>query len=243
MAIKILVNGAFGKMGQEACNAINECPAFSLVAKLGSKDSLEQAIQIHQPEVVLDLTTAHVVYDNTRIIIENNVHPVIGTTGLTAQQIDQFQEICGNKQLGALIVPNFSIGAILMMKFAEQAASYFPDVEIIELHHNKKQDAPSGTAIKTAQLIAKNRKEIPNHIIEKEILPGARGAKQNEIPIHSVRLPGLVAHQKVIFGGNSETLTIAHDTINRQCFMPGIILACKKVLELDHLVYGLENIL
>ena len=132
---------------------------------------------------------------------------------------------------------------VIMMKFASEAARFMPDVEIIELHHEKKADAPSGTAIKTAALIAESRNSIPEPIKEKEILTGARGARANEVPVHSVRLPGKVAHQEVIFGGKSQTLTIRHDSIHRDSFMPGVCLACKKVMDLDELVYGLEHVL
>ena len=168
---------------------------------------------------------------------------MIGTSGLLPEQVKELQDLAHQKNIGGIIAPNFAIGAVLMMKFASEAARFMPDVEILELHHEKKADAPSGTAIKTAALIAESRNNIPEPIEEKEILTGARGARANEVPVHSVRLPGKVAHQEVIFGGKSQTLTIRHDSIHRDSFMPGVCLACKKVMDLDELVYGLEHIL
>lgn len=243
MTTRILINGANGRMGQEACKAIEETHDLIIVAKTNRNDNLADMIQRSQADVVVDLTVATAAYQNTKIIIENNAHPVIGTSGLSQEQIEEFQQVCHKKQLGGIIVPNFSIGAVLMMRFAKDAAKYFNDVEIIELHHDKKVDAPSGTAIKTAQMIADNRRSSPPLRDEKEILPGARGAIKEGIHVHSIRLPGLVAHQSVIFGGNSETLTIHHDSIHRQSFMPGLLLSCRTVGKLKELVYGLENIL
>lgn len=242
--ISVIINGAKGKMGSEAVIAVNNDPALTLVASLGRTDDLAKTIRDTKADCVVDLTTPDAVYKNAKIIIENNAHPIIGTTGLSAQQILELQELCAAKKLGGLIAPNFSLGAVLMMQFAKQAAAFFPDVEIIEMHHEKKKDAPSGTAIKTAELIAENcdvkrKQPIDCH----ETLTGALGAKHCNIPIHSVRLPGLVAHQQVLFGGDNETLTIRHDSIHRKSFMPGIVLACKKVPALTELKYGLEHIL
>ena len=167
---------------------------------------------------------------------------MIGTTGFSSTQIQTLTALCAEKKLGAIIAPNFSIGAILMMQLAKTAAHYFPQVEIIEMHHAGKLDSPSGTAIKTAELIAEanNVAAIPT---TKAVLPGARGAVHQQIPIHAIRLPGLVAHEQVIFGGTGETLTIKHDSTDRQCFMPGVILACQKVMTLNRLIYGLEHLL
>ena len=157
---------------------------------------------------------------------------------------DELQKLCAQAGLGGLIAPNFAIGAVLMMKFAKEAIRYMPNVEIIELHHDRKADAPSGTAIKTLNMLAEARKQKPDPIVdEKEILPGARGAQSEGIHVHSIRLPGLVAHQEVIFGGKSETLTLRHDSIHRESFMPGVCFGCKKVIELKELIYGLENLL
>ena len=245
MAINILVNGYRGKMGQEAVQAIEASPDLNLVGTADTGDDIVELIHIHKAQVVLDFTRADTVYTNTKLIISAGAHPVIGTTGLTREQIQELKNLCEAKKLGALIIPNFSIGAVLMMKYARDAARYFPDVEIIELHHNQKQDSPSGTAIKTAEMIAQNRssKNKAFEINIKETLPGARGALGYDIPIHSVRLSGLVAHQEVIFGGEGETLTLRHDSLHRQSFMPGVCLACKKVVELDGLIEGLEFIL
>lgn len=246
MAINILVNGYRGKMGQEAVRAIEASgDDLNLVGTADTGEDIVALIHKSKAQVVLDFTRADTVYTNTKLIISAGANPVIGTTGLTREQIQELKILCETKKLGALIIPNFSIGAVLMMKYARDAARYFPDVEIIELHHNQKQDSPSGTAIKTAEMIAQNRssKNKSFEINTKETIPGARGALGYDIPIHSLRLSGLVAHQEVIFGGEGETLTLRHDSLHRQSFMPGVCLACKKVVELDGLVEGLEFIL
>jgi 4-hydroxy-tetrahydrodipicolinate reductase len=246
--IRVLVNGARGKMGQETVKAITQYPQlFQLVGQNHSSDQLVENIKNSQAQVVVDFTNATSGYENTKTIIESGAHPVIGTSGFTQEQVHALQQLSKAKKLGGIIAPNFSIGAVLMMKFAQEAARYFPQVEIIELHHDAKQDSPSGTAIKTAEMMnaVRNAASTPASIKveEKQIIPGARGANLNGVAIHSVRLPGLVAHQEVIFGGTAETLTIRHDTIHREAFMPGVCLACQKVIELDELVYGLEGIL
>jgi 4-hydroxy-tetrahydrodipicolinate reductase len=241
--IRVLVNGAHGKMGQESVKAIQADTVLEYVGGANHGDNLAALISQTKPDVVLDFTVACVVFENTRTIIESGVRPVVGTSGLLPEQVKTLKALCAEKKLGGIIVPNFSIGAILMMKFAADAARYLTDVEIIELHHDGKQDAPSGTAIKTADMIANNRARVPTHHEERELLAGARGGVQNDIHIHSVRLPGLMAHQTVIFGGKSETLQIRHDSIHRDSFMPGVCLACKKVMGLDELVYGLETLL
>lgn len=227
MTIKVIVNGANGKMGQETLQALTTAQDLKLIATTGRADNLGEAIKVHQADVVVDFTTPTAVFENAKTIINHHAHPVIGTTGLTNAQIATLEKICKEKSLGAIIAPNFSLGAVLMMKYSQDAAKYFADSEIIELHHPQKLDAPSGTAKKTALMMKQ-----------------ARDPKtKKEIPIHSVRLPGLVAHQLVLFGGLDETLTIRHDSIHRRAFMPGVLLACRKVMKLDHLVYGLENIL
>lgn len=225
--IKILISGAQGRMGKEAVIAIEADPAFTLVGVSLRHQNLSEQIQQYKPDVVLDLTIPEVVYEHCETIIAHNVHPVIGTTGLTPTQIQHLQTLCTKKQLGGIIAPNFSMGVMLMMKMAAMAAQYLPHAEIIELHHEKKLDAPSGTAIRTAQIIAENRSE-----------PGLK-----PVPIHSVRLPGLLAHQRIIFGGSFESLEIKQDSYDRKSFMPGVIMACKKVMTLNQLVYGLENLL
>lgn len=244
MTIKVLVNGAQGKMGQEAVIAIGNTPELTLVGQAGSTDKLAEVIAAVKPQVVIDLTTAAAAFANARTIIAANVHPVIGTSGLLPAQIAELQQLCAEKKLGGLVAPNFSIGALLMMKYAEDCARYFPDVEIIELHHNQKRDAPSATALRTAEAIAaeKNSKG-QNASQEVETFAGARGARYQGIPIHSIRLPGILANQEIIFGGPGQTLTIHHQVLNRAAYMPGICLACQKVPQLQTLIYGLEHIL
>ena len=241
--IRVLVNGAQGRMGQEASRAVEVAEGLTLVAQTDLGDDLSQSIMDSKAQVVIDFTTATAVFENTKTIIASGVHPVIGTSGLLPAQVKELQELAATKSIGGLIAPNFAIGAVLMMKFAREAVRYFPHVEVIELHHDGKADAPSGTAVKTLDMLAEAREIIPPPRQEKEILPGARGANQHDIHVHSVRLPGLVAHQEILFGGNSETLTIRHDSIHRASFMTGVCFACKKVIELHGLIYGLENLL
>jgi len=244
MTIKILIAGANGKMGLETQKAIKESSQFEYASGINRNDDLSEAIKLHKPKIVIDLTNADAVFKNTQIIIENNVHPVIGSSGLTKDQIELLSSKCSAKKLGAIIAPNFSIGAILMMQFAKQAAKYFNDAEIIEMHHQGKLDSPSGTAIKTAELINENiknsEKSDQNY---KEVLKHSRGANLENIAIHSLRMPGCIANQDVIFGGPGETLTISHKTIDRKCFMAGVLLACRKVIKLESMIYGLENII
>ena len=241
--IRVLVNGARGKMGQEASRAVEAEEGLTLVAQTDLEDDLGQCILDSKAQVVVDFTTATAVFENTKTIIASCAHPVIGTSGLLPAQVKELQELASTRSLGGLIAPNFAIGAVLMMKFAREAVRYLPNVEIIELHHDGKADAPSGTAVKTLDMLAEAREKIPAPRQEKEILPGARGASQHEIHIHSIRLPGLVAHQEILFGGNSETLIIRHDSIHRASFMTGVCFSCRKVTELNELIYGLEHIL
>lgn len=243
MTIRIIVNGANGRMGQETVKAIQQEKEFELVAQTNRNDNLSEVIKKINPQIVIDFTNAAVAFESALTIINAGVHPVIGTSGLTAQQITELQKISADKKLGGVIAPNFSIGAILMMRFAREAAKYLPNVEIIELHHDGKLDSPSGTAMKTADMIAEVRQKKSENKNTHETIPGARGASHHEIPIHSVRLPGFIASQQVIFGNQGETLTISENTISRESYMPGVRLACKKVLELDSLVYGLEHVL
>ncbi len=242
-AIRVLVNGAKGRMGQEAVKAVEAEDGLVLVSQADLGDDLAQLIMAHQVQVVVDFTTAAVAFENTKRMIEIGVSPVIGTSGLLPEQVSELQTLAAAKSLGGLIAPNFAMGAVLMMKFAQEAARYFPNVEVIELHHDRKADAPSGTAVKTVEMMAEARQTEPTPREEKEILAGARGATQHNIHVHSVRLPGLVAHQEVLFGGTSEILTIRHDSLHRESFMTGVCFGCKKVPELDRLVYGLEQLL
>jgi 4-hydroxy-tetrahydrodipicolinate reductase len=243
MAIRIVVNGAAGRMGQEAVKAITATQDLILVAQTGRTDNLAQIIETTQAQVVVDFTNAEVVFANTKTIIAGGAHPVIGTSGLLAEQIQELQALCAAKHRGGIVAPNFSIGAILLMRFAAQAACYFPNAEIIEQHHPGKLDAPSATALKTADMIAKARKQQPLVRTDKELLPGARGADLADVRIHAIRLPGILADQEVLFGRAGETLSVRHHTLSRETFMAGVLLACRKVVELDTLLYGLENLL
>ncbi len=243
MRLRVIVNGAQGKMGQMACETLGNHPGFKLVAGLGRTDNLAQTIEKTQAEIVVDLTRADCAYENSLTIIQNNARPIIGTTGLTPDQIKTLQSLCSEKKLGGIIAPNFSISAILMMRFAMEAARYLPEVEIIEAHHQKKLDAPSGTAMKTAELIASARTQAKSILPLKELIPNARGASYQDINIHSIRLPGVLANQQLIFGSTGETLNITHNTIDRSAFMPGLVLACERVSNIDVLYYGLEHLL
>jgi len=243
MPTTLLINGAHGRMGRETVKAITACKDLQLVGQTGRQDDLAAAIKTTQAQVVIDFTNAETVFINCKTIIAANAHPVIGTSGLLPAQVEELQELCAQKRLGGIIAPNFSIGAILLMRFAKEAAEFYTHAEIIERHHLNKLDAPSGTAVKTAHLIANARSKSPLERPEKELLPGGRGADLAGVRIHALRLPGVLAEQDVVFGGPGETLTISHRTLDRETYMPGILLACRKVLELDTLVYGLENIL
>ena len=217
--IKVIVNGAKGKMGQETVKAVKAEPDFNLVAELDLGDDLAQTISDKKASVVVDFTHPKVVMGNIRTILEAGAHGVIGTTGLTEADLEEIKLLCVKNKVNCLVAPNFAIGAVLMMRFAKEAVKYMPKAEIIEFHHESKADKPSGTAIKTGHLMGK------------------------EVPIHSVRLPGLVAHQEVIFGGLGQTLTIRHDSISRDSFMPGVVMAIRRIKDLQGLVYGLENLL
>lgn len=243
MPISIIINGAHGKMGKIAYEALVNHPTFQLVGTIGRHDNLQQTILDTGAQVVLDLTRADCVFENARTILKQGACPVIGTSGLTSEQIKVINDFCTKNGRGALIVPNFSIGALLMMHCAKLIASFLPEVEIIESHHQQKLDAPSGTALKTADLINEARKTAPQPLALKELVQGARGARYHDIPIHSIRLPGLLARQQVIFGNPGETLTIEHNSIDRSCFKPGIILACQQVVTLTSLQYGLDGLL
>lgn len=243
--IKVIINGANGRMGSTTVAAIAHEKDLQLVASLGRNDDLSAAIKKHNADVVIDWTLPASVFDNAQTIIEAGARPVIGTTGLSAEQIKILSEQCASKKIGGIIAPNFSIGAVLMMKYAQDAAKYFPDVEIIEYHHPKKVDAPSGTAKKTAELIAfiKKEKNSSAEIDAQLKNNSARGENIHDVPIHSVRLTGVFANQEVIFGGEGETFTLQHQTISRSAMMPGMFLCCRKVMSLNHLIYGLEKLI
>ncbi|MBS2770282.1 MULTISPECIES: 4-hydroxy-tetrahydrodipicolinate reductase [Anoxybacillaceae] len=262
--IKVAVAGPRGRMGREAVALVHHVENFQLVAVIDrihdGKDlaevdgfngihapvytDIERCFQETKPDVLVDLTTPETGKRHTEIALRYGVRPVVGTTGFSQEEIEQLTKLAEEKEMGAIIAPNFAVGAILMMKFAQMAAKYFTDVEIIELHHDQKLDAPSGTAVKTAQLISVVRPtKKQGHPDEKETLKGARGASYDGIPIHSVRLPGLIAHQEVIFGGNGQSLTIRHDSFHRGSFMSGVKLSIETVMKLQTLVYGLEHII
>jgi len=242
--IKVGVLGARGRMGAEVVKAVTEAPGLDLVAALDLGDSLDQ-LKITGAEVVVDFTTPDSVMANLEFLISNGINAVVGTTGFDADRIAKLEKlIAANPKVGVLIAPNFAIGAVLMMEFAAKAAKYFDSAEIIELHHPNKVDAPSGTAARTAELMSLARKEaglgaMPD--ATSTSLDGARGATVGDIPVHSVRLRGLIAHQEVLLGGLGETLSIRHDSLDRAGFMPGVLLGVRKVVANPGLTFGLEK--
>ncbi|MBU1027083.1 MAG: 4-hydroxy-tetrahydrodipicolinate reductase [Candidatus Margulisbacteria bacterium] len=242
--IKVLVNGAKGKMGSESVAAVLKEADLELVGQTDIGDDLAKAIQDTKAEVVVDFTHPDSAIKNTKTILQNKSHAVVGTTGLSPNNLSEIKKLCSKNKVNCIVAPNFAIGAILMMKFAKDAAHYLPQVEIIELHHDQKADAPSGTAIKTAELILDDRRNVKRPAVKSsETIKCVRGGKIGDIHIHSVRLQGLVAHQEVIFGGVGQTLKIRHDSISRASFMPGLVMAIRKVKKVKGLVYGLENLL
>ncbi|MEI8378432.1 MAG: 4-hydroxy-tetrahydrodipicolinate reductase [bacterium] len=255
--IKVAVCGALGRMGQEVVNAINEADGMELsiaidwaaagqkIGDIEVEKDLETALKSKQADVIVDFTQPDSVFKNALIAINAGVSPVIGTTGLSDKQLAELKEITEAKELGCLIAPNFTIGAVLMMKFSQMAAKYFHNAEIIEFHHNQKKDAPSGTAIKTAQMMSKIQEDFAkNNCAEVELIEGSRGGKSDSnIQIHSVRMPGYMASQEVSFGSSGETLKIRHDSIDRKCYMSGVVLAIRYIFKNNDFIYGLENIL
>lgn len=252
--IKVLVSGALGRMGRTVVDAVKNDSELELVGAVdifdGEVDGMKvetnliSAIEKFKPDVMVDFTRPDSVFKNVMTALEKKVSPVVGTTGLSDEQKNQIREAAEKNNTPAFIAPNFAIGAVLMMLLSQKVAKYMPDVEIIELHHDKKLDAPSGTAELTAKMIAEVReKHFQGNPDEKEKIPHARGADYEGMKIHSVRLPGYVAHQEVIFGGLGQTLTIRHDSTGRDSFMPGVLLACKKVRGLKGLTVGLDKIL
>ena len=241
--IKVGVLGARGRMGSEVVKAVTEATDLELIAALDLGDSLD-ALVANGAQVVVDFTTPDSVMANLEFLIGNNINAVIGTTGFDDARIAKIKSLLSSSKSGVLIAPNFAIGAVLMMEFATKAAKYFESAEIIELHHPNKVDAPSGTAARTAELMSKSRKEAglaPMPDATSTSLDGARGATVGDIPVHSVRLRGLVAHQEVLLGGIGETLTIRHDSIDRVGFMPGVLLGVRQVVTHPGLTFGLEN--
>ncbi|OMF33829.1 4-hydroxy-tetrahydrodipicolinate reductase [Paenibacillus sp. FSL H8-0548] len=262
--IRVAVAGASGRMGREVVKMVLEDETLQLVAAVApsagpvdagvfagkpntgvlASASLEEALSGTKADVLVDFTVPQAAYNNAKLSIQYGVRPIMGTTGFTPEQIEELDELCQEKGIGGLIAPNFSIGAILMMKFAAEAAKYLPHVEIIEYHGDQKLDAPSGTSIKTAELISEARKELrqgnPN---EEEVIEGARGGYYNGFRIHSVRLPGVFAQQEVVFGGNGQTLKIRHDSYDRAGYMPGVNVAVNKIMTYSGLIYGFEHIM
>ncbi|GGE38956.1 4-hydroxy-tetrahydrodipicolinate reductase [Pullulanibacillus camelliae] len=262
--INIAVAGPRGKMGKEALQMIAKTGHFRCVAAIDRKNEgkrikelegfpdldtpiytdIDQCFSEHPVDVLIDFTHPEAGKYHVEKAIAYGVRPVVGTSGFSEADVEHLSSLAEEKGVGTIIAPNFAIGAVLMMKFSQMAARHFPDVEIIELHHDQKRDAPSGTAVKTAEMIQQTRKEKKQgHPEEKELIKGARGADFDGFRIHSVRLPGLIAHQQVLFGGEGELLTLRHDSMNRESFMHGVRVAVETVMDLKTLVYGLENIL
>ena len=242
--INVAVLGARGRMGSEVVKAVEATEGLALVAALDLGDSLDQ-LKGSAVHVVVDFTTPDSVMSNLEFLINNGINVVVGTTGFDDAKLAIVKGwLAQNPSVGVLVAPNFAIGAVLMMEFAEKAARYFESVEIIELHHPAKVDAPSGTAARTAELMSAARKDaglgaMPDATTT--ALDGARGALVGGIPVHSVRARGLVAHQEVLFGGLGETLTIRHDSIDRAGFMPGVILGVRKIVNTPGLTHGLDK--
>ncbi len=256
--IKVLVSGACGKMGKEVVNAVSEAKDTELVGAVdivnigedignGIKISadLAEAIKALSPDVVVDFTQPSSAFANAKVILEAGARPVIGTTGLKDEEIEELKKIAKEKNLSGMIAPNFTTGAVLMMMFAQTAAKYFDNAEIIEYHHNKKKDAPSGTAVKTAQLMAQENADFAKgNVDDLETIKGSRGGiAPSNIHIHSVRMPGYMASQEVIFGSMGQILTIRHDSVERKCYMPGVMMAVRYVMDNNEFIYGLDNIL
>lgn len=256
--ISVLVSGAAGRMGSEVVRAVSAEDDLRLVAAVDPAHvgeqvqethglvyagDLAEAIEATRPDVMVDFTHPSVAAGNIETALSHGVHCVVGTTGLSTQTLEELA--AGAKEGACLFVaPNFAIGAVLMMRFAAEAARFMPHVEIVELHHDRKADAPSGTALRTAALIASARHLVPEAPgRETEIVNGARGALVDDVTIHSVRLPGLVAHQEVLFGGQGQTLSIRHDSIDRTSFMPGVLLAIRNVIGRTGLIVGLEQLM
>lgn len=262
--IRVVVTGAYGKMGREVVKSVVGDPTLKLVGAVDVKGKgidagylagidpvgvaistdLEGLLNEVQADVLIDFTNPQAVLRNIQIALNKKVCPVVGTTGMTEVDRQAVAKLAEEVGVGVVIAPNFALGAVLMMRFAKEAARYFPHVEIIELHHDQKVDAPSGTALRTAELISEERKPLHQGAInEYEKIKGVRGGNFEGMRIHSIRLPGLVAHQEVILGGNGQTLSIRHDSIHRESFMPGVLLAVHKVQQVKGVIYGLENLL
>lgn len=244
--IRVGVLGARGRMGSEVCRAVDAAADMAVVAMVDAGDRMLDVADAGA-EVVVDFTHPDVVMDNVRFCVEQGVSAVVGTTGFSGERLAQVREwLAPNPSLGVLVAPNFAIGAILSMRFAAMAARFYDSVEVVELHHPRKADAPSGTAARTASLVASARAEAglgPSPDATTSALDGARGADVDGVRVHSVRLAGLVAHQEVLLGTDGETLTIRHDSLDRSSFMPGVLLGVRSVLSHPGLTVGLESLL
>jgi 4-hydroxy-tetrahydrodipicolinate reductase len=242
--MRVGVLGARGRMGRQVCEAVDGAADLELVAQVDEGDSLSD---LEGAQVVVDFTHPDVVMDNLRFTVEHGIHGVVGTTGFTAARLDTVREwLAGAPDVGVLVAPNFGIGAVLSMKFAQLAARYYDSAEVIELHHPNKADAPSGTAVRTAELIAAARAEAgldapPDATTQAR--DGARGSDVDGVRVHALRIAGMVAHQEIVFGGAGETLTIRHDSLDRVSFMPGVLLAVRNVASRPGLTVGLEPLL
>ena len=238
--------GASGRMGSEVCRAVESAVGLELVARLGSGDPLEELVRA-EVEVAVELTRPGSVMENVRFCVERGIHVVVGTSGFDEDRLEQVRGwLPGTPGVGVLIAPNFAVGAVLMMRFAAQAARYFESVEVVELHHPDKADAPSGTARRTAEMVADARKAAgrgPQPDATTTAVDGARGAAIDGVPVHSVRVRGLVASQEVLLGSAGETLSIRHDTSDRASFMAGLLLAVRAVRSRPGLTVGLEHLL
>ncbi len=259
--MRVGVVGAVGRMGSEVCRAIAATDDLELVAgvdpshageRLGELVGIDSDLVVAEAldaladagcDVAVEFTGPTSVGANLVTLLERGIHAVVGATGIDDADLTRARELAASGTANALIAPNFAIGAVLMMRFAADAARHLPHAEVIELHHDRKVDAPSGTALRTAELIAQTRDHVPDAPAGDDRHPGARGAIHADVRIHSVRLPGLVAHQEVVLGGTGQTLTIRHDSLDRTSFMPGVLLACRQVPQLDGLVVGLEHLL
>jgi 4-hydroxy-tetrahydrodipicolinate reductase len=242
--MRVAVLGSRGKVGATMVQAVEAAEDLSLAAEVDAGDPLS-LLTDGKTEVVIDFTHPDVVMGNLQFLIDNGIHAVVGTTGFTDERLEQVRSwLAARPGVSVLIAPNFAIGAVLSMRFAQQAAPFYESVEVIELHHPQKADAPSGTAARTAALIADARKDLPpNPDATTSGLPGARGADVDGVPVHSVRLAGLVAHQEVLFGTAGETLTIRHDSMDRTSFVPGVLLAVRRITEFPGLTIGIESLL
>lgn len=267
--VKVAIAGINGKFGRASASAILGDPDLELVSAFGRKgasyagktmvagfsndssqavmvaDNIEDCFKNAKPDVLLDFTVAAPAVEHAKYAIENGVRPVLGVSGVHASDVEVLRTLAAEKKLGAMIVPNFSVGAVLMMEFAKLAGKHFSNVEIVEMHHTKKLDAPSGTAMHTTRKLAEHDKKFNvKEVHEEELLPGSRGGVTDAgVRVHSLRLPGLISHQEVIFGAEGELLTIRHDSFNTNAYMKGITLSLKSVMKFDSLVVGLESLL